>query len=62
MQHQFYNAARAEWSATGWQHHAGKNTLVNFQERVKQRMGDAWDEAIIPELQKFYFKVFRAGA
>lgn len=82
----FYDAARAEWTATGWQHHSGKNTLVNFKEvralggrvrstvqhasrlvpmphaqAVKNRMKDAWDEAIVPELQKFYFKVPELG-
>jgi len=53
----FYDAARAEWKATGWQHHAGKNTLQNFMAMVRKRMGDDWDPAITPEVQKFYFKV-----
>ena len=53
----FYDAARAEWSQTGWEHHMGKNTLINFQTRVKERMGDRWNDVLIPEVQKLYFKV-----
>jgi len=57
----FYDAAVAEWEATGPLHVSGRSNLAAYEAAVKRRCGPAWQADLLVLVRAYYFKTRRTG-
>lgn len=57
----FYDAAVAEWDATGPLHVSGRSNLAAYEVAVQKRCGPSWMPHLLPLVRAYYFKTRRTG-
>ena len=57
----FYDAAVAEWEATGPLHVSGRANLAAYEANVRDRCGPTWMPHLLPLVRSYYFKSRRTG-